>query len=415
VTRPDESGAPPVAVVGLHGGQWFGSGAEAALCQADVLIGSDRQHQELAGAALPGEAVELWGRLDELVELCEARSTSGQRVCVLAAGDPGFFGIVRLLAARLGPQRLEVHPAPSSISLAFARVGIPWDDAVVATCHGRPVESAARAVAEHPKAAVLVSPQTPPAALGEAVLAIRSAESGGAAETAPVIRDVWVCTRLGEPGESVTQTDLAGLATGAFDPLSVVVCVAPGYGVAPAARGGWGADESTFAHRAGLITKAEVRAVVLGKLELPTDGVLWDVGAGSGSVAIEAARLCPGLRVLAVERDPEACALIRCNAEGAAVAVIEGTAPGVLADLPSPDRVFVGGGGLDVLDAARARLRPGGVVVATYAVMAGAVAAADRLGSLVQLQVSRARSIGPDQRSRLQAENPVFVAWGRAS
>ena len=414
MTRVDESAAPPVAVVGLHGGQWYGSRAETALYRAEVVVGSARQHQDLAGAALPGEAVELWGRLDELVELCAARSASGQRVCVLAAGDPGFFGIVRLLAARLGPGRLEVHPAPSSISLAFARVGIPWDDAVVATCHGRPVESAARVVAEHPKVAVLVSPDAPPQGLGKAVLALDPAVPGAAPAAGGVTRDVWVCARLGEPGESVTRTDLVGLAAGAFDSLSVVVCVAPGYGVAPAAGGGWGVDESTFAHRAGLITKAEVRAVVLGKLDLPTDGVLWDVGAGSGSVAIEAARLCPGLRVLAVERDPEACARIRANAAGTAVSVIEGTAPGALADLQPPHRVFVGGGGLEVLDAALARLRPGGVAVATFAVMASAVAAAERLGSLVQLQVNRATGIGPDGRFRLQAENPVFVAWGRA-
>jgi len=410
VRHAEASGRPAVAVVGLHGGQWYGSRAEAALRHADLLVGSARQHQDLAGAALPGEAVELWGRLDELVELCAARAAAGQQVCVLAAGDPGFFGIVRLLAARLGPARLEVHPAPTSISLAFARVGLPWDDAVVVTCHGRPVEPAATAVAEHHKVAVLVSPDAPPEALGKAVLGLDAAGLG----TGPVARDVWVCTRLGETGESVTHTDLPGLAAGAFDPLSVVVCVAPGLDVAPAAGCGWGADESTFAHRAGLITKAEVRAVVLGKLDLPTDGVLWDVGAGSGSVAVEAARLAPGLRVVAVERDPDACARIRVNARGTAVSVIEGTAPAALAGLPPPDRVVVGGGGVEVLDAALARLRPGGVAVATYAVMASAVAAADRLGSLVQLQVSRAASIGPGGRFRLDAENPVFVVWGRA-
>lgn len=393
--------APTVSVVGLHGGTWYGRAAETALRSADVLVGSARQHAELASAGLAGEAVELWGRIDEIVELCALRTEAGERVCVLASGDPGFFGIVRVLAARLGPDALEVHPAPSAVSLAFARAGMPWDDAVVATCHGRPVQVAADAVARHPKVAVLVSPDAPPEALG------RAAVDAGTPQ-----RDVWVCSRLGEPGEAVVRTDLDGLAGGSYDPLSVVVLVAPGAGVASTAATGWGRHEDAFAHRAGLVTKAEVRAIVLGKLQLPPAGVLWDVGAGSGSVAVEAARLVPALRVFAVERDAEACAQVRANAAGTGVSVVQGSAPAALDGLPDPDRAFVGGGGVDVLDGVLARLRPGGVAVATYAVLASAVAAADRLGSLVQVQLSRATPVGAEGQLRLHAENPVFLAWG---
>ncbi len=391
----------PVSVVGLHGGVWYGLAAEGALRHADLLVGSARQHGDLAGTGLAGEPVEMWGRIDELVELCATRAAAGARVCVLASGDPGFFGVVRALAARLGPDVLEVHPAPSSVALALARIGVPWDDAVVATCHGRPVATAAEVVVRHSKVAVLVSPDSPPEALGRAVV-----DAGAPA------RDVWVCSRLGEAVESVTRTDVVGLSAGTFDPLSVVVFIAPGCGVAPAAATEWGRHEAAFAHRAGLITKAEVRAVALGKLSLPPSGVVWDVGAGSGSVAVEIARLVPGLRVFAVERQAEACLQIRDNARGSSVTVIEGDAPGALAGLPDPDRAFVGGGGTDVLDAVLDRLRPGGVAVATYAVLASALAAADRLGSLVQLNVSRGTPIGPDGQLRLLAENPVFVVWG---
>lgn len=395
------SDAPVVSVVGLHGGQWYGTDAERALRSADLLVGAARQHADLAPAGLTGEPVELWGKLDELVELCRERSSQGQHVCVLAAGDPGFFGIVRILAARLGSESLEVHPAPSSVALAFARAAMPWDDAVVATCHGRPLASSVEAVLGHPKVAVLVSRDNPPEALGRALL------DAGCAE-----RHVWVCSHLGEPGETVARTDLPGLAEGTFDPLSVVVLVAPAAEVALTAGTGWGRDHATFEHRAGLITKAEVRAVVLGKLDLPASGVLWDVGSGSGSVAVEAARLVPALRVFAVERDADACDQIRRNARGTAVRVIEGEAPPALDGLPDPDRAFVGGGGTDVLDAVLARTRPGATVVATYAVLDGAVAAAERLGSLVQVQLSRGVPIGPEGRLRLAAENPVFVAWG---
>jgi precorrin-6Y C5,15-methyltransferase (decarboxylating) len=390
-----------VSIVGLHGGAWYGSAAEAALRAADLLVGSARQHEDLEPAALRGTPVELWGRVDELAELCAERAAEGARVCVLASGDPGFFGIVRVLAARLGHDRLDVHPAPSSITLAFARVGLPWDDALIATCHGRPIEPAAAAVADHHKVAVLVSRDSPPEALGGAVIAAGSRP-----------RDVWVCSRLGEPGESVTHTDLDGLAAGQFDPLSVVVFVAPGLGVAPSAATGWGRDESAFEHHAGLVTKAEVRAVVLGKLALPPQGVLWDVGAGSGSVGIEAARLVPALRVFSIEREVERAAQIDTNAIGTAVVTVTAAAPEAFADLPDPDRLFVGGGGSVVLDAALERLRPGGTAVATYATLERALAAAERLGSLVQLQVNRGERIGPDRQLRLRAENPVFIAWG---
>jgi precorrin-6Y C5,15-methyltransferase (decarboxylating) len=390
-----------VSVVGLHGGAWYGPRAEAALREADLLVGSARQHDDLAPASLPGKPVELWGRIDELAELCATQAADGTRVCVLASGDPGFFGIVRALAARLGRENLAVHPAPSSITLAFARVGIPWDDAAIATCHGRPIEPAAECVVRHHKVAVLVSRDSPPEALGQAVL-----ESGSTA------RDVWVCSHLGEREESVTQTDLAGLASGCFDPLSVVVFVTPGSGVAASAATGWGRDERDFTHRDGMITKAEVRAIALGKLELPPDGVLWDVGAGSGSVGIEAARLAPALRVFSIERDGEAAAQIDTNAVGTTVVVVKGDAPEAFVGLPDPDRVFVGGGGIAVLDGALERLQPGGVVVATYATLVPALEAAERLGSLVQVAVNRAEPIGSEGQLRLRAENPVFVVWG---
>ncbi len=390
-----------VAVVGLHGGHWYGPGAEAALRSADLLVGSARQHADLAHAHLIGAPVELWGELHELVDLCADRPLRGEQVCVLASGDPGFFGIVRVLAARLGADALEVHPAPSSVALAFARAAMPWDDAVVATCHGRPLESAVRAVIDQPKVAVLVSRDNTPEALGAALV-------GAGCDD----RNVWVCSHLGEPDEAVQRTDLVGLAGGTFDPLSVVLLVAPDAEVAPTAATGWGRDHATFEHRAGLVTKSEVRAVVLGKLDLPPRGVVWDVGAGSGSVAVEVARLVPALRVFAVERDNEACEQIRRNARGTTVRVVEGEAPAVLDELPDPDRVFVGGGGVDVLDAVLGRVRRGAAVVATYAVLDAAVAAADRLGSLVQVQLSRGVPIGPEGRLRLAAENPVFVAWG---
>src|SRR5262249_39826604 len=154
--------------------------------------------------------------------------------------------------------------------------------------HGRAAETAVDAVTRHPKVAVLTSPDSPPESVGAALLA---------AECPP--RDVAVCGRLGEPDEATVRCDLTGLAARAFDALSVVVFLAPAV-TGPTVA--WGLPDPTYAHRDGMVTKAEVRAVALGKLALPAAGVLWDVGAGSGSVAVECARLAPGLAVYAVER-----------------------------------------------------------------------------------------------------------------
>ncbi|MGI8491344.1 MAG: precorrin-6y C5,15-methyltransferase (decarboxylating) subunit CbiE [Acidimicrobiales bacterium] len=394
--------AVPISIVGLHGGESFGEGARMALRRADLLLGHRRQ-LDLLPADLPGDKVELWGQLDTLVELAAKRSDEGCSVCILASGDPGFFGLVRMAADRLGASRLEIHPAPSAVSLAFARLGLNWDDAVVVSAHGRPMTAAVDAVLRHPKVAVMVSADQPPQALGEE---LRHAGS------AP--RQAAVCSRLGEPDESIWRGDLEGLAGGSWDPMSVVVLLAPraaGEGaIAPTLA--WGLPDQEFDHREGMITKAEVRAVALGKLALPPAGVLWDVGAGAGSVAVECARLAPGLSVYAIERRADDLQRLEANARGTAITPVLGEAPRALAALPDPDRVFVGGGGLEVLDAVLERLRPGGVVVAAYAAMSRAEAAGRRLGQLVQITVNHAAPIGRDATLRLQAANPVFVAWG---
>jgi precorrin-6Y C5,15-methyltransferase (decarboxylating) len=395
-----------VDVVGTHGGQVFGPAA-AALAGADLVVGSARQLAATGSARRAGaETVTLAGPIRPVLETVREAADAGRAVCVLASGDPGFFGIVRLAAEALGGARLRVHPAPSSVSLAFARLGRSWDDAAVVSAHGRDLADAVGAVRRSPAPAVaiLTSPDNPPEALAAAL--IDAGEPAGRPVSA------WVASRLGEPEETVTGGDLAAVAAGVHDPMSVLVLT----GRAPSPQGpslGWGLPEADFEHRSGMITKAEVRAVVLGKLRLPGTGVLWDLGAGSGSVGIEAARIRPGLAVHAVERDPAAAETIRANAarHGVPVTVRVGDAPGALAGLPDPDRVFVGGGGLEVLDAALTRLRPGGTVVATYAVLDRAAAAAARLGDLVQLSISRAVPTG-ELGVRLRAENPVFVCWG---
>jgi precorrin-6Y C5,15-methyltransferase (decarboxylating) len=216
---------------------------------------------------------------------------------------------------------------------------------------------------------------------------------------------------LGEASQSLWEGQIEGLAGGSFDPLSIVIFQVP-RAADTGAVASWGRPDDEYEHRGGMITKAEVRAVALGKLGLPESGVLWDVGSGCGSVATECSRLAPGLAVYAVERNREQLTMMRDNLAGTTASIVEGEAPEVLGALPDPDRAFVGGGGLEVLDAVLSRMRPGGVVVATYAAMERAVAAAGRLGALVQVSVSRGVELGQGGPLRLEAENPVFVCWG---
>lgn len=388
-----------ITVVGLLGGEPYGQDAVAALARARLVLGS-RRHLEQVTLGADVTTRELRGPLHEVLDQVAADRDAGHDVCILASGDPGLFGIVRVLGERFGTDALEVHPAPSSVAVAFARLGLAWDDAAVVSAHGRPLAAVLPAIQRAAKVAVLTSPDSPPEAVGKALLAAGSAD-----------RVVAVASRLGEAAEAIVRTDLEGLAGDSFDPMSVLVLTT----AEPESAMGlaWGLPESAYEHRDGMITKAEVRAVALGKLALPSAGVLWDVGAGSGSVAIECARLAPGLEVIAIERNDEQVTRIRANAatHHVTLTVVEGAAPAAFGDLPDPDRVFVGGGGLDVLDAALARLRPGGIVVANYAVVDRAVAAHERLGNLVQVSVARGTPVA-DLGVRLEAENPVFVCWG---
>ena len=326
----------PVTVIGVADERLdlLSPEARQALVEAEVVVGGRRQlwlWQSWPGRPPVGpggwtpETLEVGADVDELARTVRQRAVeASRRVCVLASGDPGFFGIVRALVRMVDRRALRVLPAPSSVSQAFARLGLPWDDAMVVSVYGRSLADAASILRTAPKAAVLTSPDSPPEAVGRALL-----------EAGAIMDLVAVCSRLGSSEERVTELTLSDLAAGRFDPLSVVVLIGPGslplVGWAPGharQEGGdangpvsakvlaWGLPDSAFTHRAGMITKAEVRSVALGKLALPAAGVLWDVGAGSGSVAVECALLRPGLTVLAVEESPDDAARASTNAVG---------------------------------------------------------------------------------------------------
>jgi precorrin-6Y C5,15-methyltransferase (decarboxylating) len=394
-----------VAVLGVHDGR-VPHGTEPLLALATLVVGGRRQLRELAP---PGAAqVPLTRDLEPALSAIAAHDGAA---CVLASGDPGFFGIVRALGARVGTERLAVHPAPSSIALAFARLGVAWDDALVVSAHGRGPETALAAALRHPKVAILTAPGAPAALFVDALRGTN--------------RRLAVAQCLGTAAERVVTGTPEELAVrGPFAEPNVVVVLDPsatGDRVTAwplRAPDHWALPDDAFAHRAGMVTKAEVRALVLARLGPGTGDLIWDVGCGSGSVAVECARL--GAAAIAVDHDADAVALTGRNAEahGVPVRAVHGRAPEVLAGLPDPTAVFVGGAGAEldaVLDLCAARARR--VVVVTLALVERAGPALERLASAglqtegTMVQASRLRPLAGGH--RLAAENPVFVLTGR--
>ena len=321
-----------ISIIGLDGTP-LAPGA-SRLLDAAALVAGGRRHLEETAVG-PERSVVLEGNLSEALSRIE---TENGPVAVLASGDPGFFGITRLIGERFGAENLAVLPAVSSVSLAFARAGLSWDDAVVVSAHGREPRRAVNVCRARGKVAVLTSPGFGPAEL--------------AREIRDLGRTFVVGERLGGPDERVFQGDAAGVAVGKWADPNVVLVLDEGRATEKGwlssgqeSPGRWALPEDRFEHRSGMITKRAARAVVLSRLGPGTGDMIWDVGAGSGSVAIECARL--GAAAVAVEHDPESCGRIRRNAgrHGVYVQTVEGSAPEALRGLPEPDAVFVGGTG----------------------------------------------------------------------
>ncbi len=395
-----------VHVIGIPPGARSLPGDARAAVDGCALVAAARRHQDLV-PGFAGEFVALEGRTAEVVDRIAA--APGLTAAVLASGDPGFYGVAALVLRRIPRERVRVWPAVSSMQLAFARAGESWSHARFASLHGRPLENLAPVLGAE-RIGVFTDPRNDPAAIARFCMA-----SGWDDYEMIVAED------LGAPSERITRMPVAGAVDWAGSDLNVVLLVRSGPDPRPA---GPGLPDHGFAHDRGLITKREVRAVALAVLAPPRNGVLWDVGAGSGSVAVEACLGRPGLRAYAVERTGAGLGHIRENRRRFRVAglvPVAGEAPAALAGLPDPDAVYVGGTGgrLDaVLDACWTRLRPGGsLVVAAVLVdtLADTMAWARQRGLGPELtEIAAARSRPVAGRTRLDPMNPVtLVRFGR--
>ncbi|HET9137945.1 precorrin-6y C5,15-methyltransferase (decarboxylating) subunit CbiE [Actinophytocola sp.] len=378
-----------VTVVGIGADGWAGLSAEAraAVDAAEVLIGSARQ---LALLEHPATRVTWPSPMLPAIPGLLAEH-AGRRICVLASGDPMLFGVGSVLARLLGAAALQVIPHVSSVSLACARLGWPVEEVEVVSLVGRPLDTLRLVVRPDRRLLVL------------------SATGSTPAEVANLLRDqgfgpspMTVFEDLGAPHErrrSGTATSWRPQPAAALNLVAVHCRPAPDavvFGHAP------GLPDHAFDND-GQLTKREVRAVTLAVLAPMPRELLWDVGAGSGSIGIEWMRTDRTCRAIAIEPVPERAARITRNAAALGVPdlrVVTGAAPAALADLPTPHAIFIGGGLTNdgMLEACWSALPPGGRLVANAVTLDSEAVLADWHrnlgGTLTRIEISRASPLG---------------------
>jgi precorrin-6Y C5,15-methyltransferase (decarboxylating) len=391
------AGKGPIYIIGIGADGAAGLRPDLldAIHQADFLAGGERHLRAFAMAR--GERFVLKNNVAELVLQLTDRYRR-QRCVVLASGDPLFHGIAAVLVGRMGPELFCIEPGLSSMQLAFARAGIAWQGAELASIHGRDLRTALLPLLGRPVIGLLTQDGDSPAAVARFFLRY------GLDDYEAIVGE-----NLGAVDERVTRwPNLAPLADRRFSNLNYLVLRRTGR-VGPAAERSLvpGVPDETFARPTDgpeVMTRQEVRAVVLAKLIGPTQpgDTLWDIGAGLGTVSVEAAVLRPHVEVVAVERDAGRADHLRRNRtrfDAHNVRVIEGEAPEALADeRERPWRIFVGGSGTRlaaILDFAAERLRDGGRLVAGFVTLEHLALAHQRLKEwgwpieITEVQVSR--------------------------
>ncbi|MEX0979054.1 MAG: precorrin-6y C5,15-methyltransferase (decarboxylating) subunit CbiE [Pirellulales bacterium] len=385
--------------------------ARQLILEAQLLVGAESTLAKIPKSK--AQRLVVGGNLDEAVE--QIAAAGDKRIVVLASGDPLFYGVARYLCDKLGKERFEVVPHVSSMQLAFARVKESWEEAYLTDLANRRLDQVLEKVRSATKAGLFTSDAHPPKAVAKAML-----------ERRIDYFSAYVCENLGSPDERVTQGDLAEIATLDFSPLNVMILVRrPNVPDRPSETIGrrlFGNPDEVFLQskpKQGLLTPSEVRSIALAEMDLGPTSVVWDVGAGSGSVAIEAAQIAAGGTVYAIEMDPQDHELIITNAERFGVnnlVPVLGRAPEAWKDLPDADAMFVGGSGREisrVVEQAYGRLRAGGRLVANVGSIESLSAVYQTLERVAKdvnvWMINVARGTYQLERVRFEALNPTFL------
>lgn len=371
---------------------------------AQVLVGGKRHLEYFRDH--PAEKIPLASDIDGVSDRIRKMATSKQLV-VLSSGDPNFYGVGPRLVAALGEENVVIHPNITTVQAAFSRLKMSWHDVQVVSLHGRDWGGLNEALNKGAKLAVYTDPAHSPAHIAHHLI-----EYGWEDARFCVLED------LGRPAERITWLHPQEAEGRAFSDLNLVVITKERPSPSHISLH-LGMPEEAYLHQSGLITKAEVRAVVLAKLALSPRQILWDIGAGCGSVGLEASLLIPGGKIYAIEQDPQRTSEIKANRARLGVRNLEvvcGLAPGCLEALPAPDRVFLGGGSSnmkEILQKVFQCIPSHGRVVLTATLLETvhrARSVFDTAGwdtDITQLQVNRSRRLGVG--TYLAAMNPVWV------
>ena len=403
--------------IGLNGKESLTTNIQTLVEKANLLMGSDRHLSYFPNH--PGDKVIISNFYEDIKTLQQLKSYH-KSIVILVSGDPLFFGLGRLLLENFNSDELEFYPYISSIQLGFSRVKIPWHDAKIISGHGRHLDELMTNLQQGvEKIAILTDRKNNPQAIAQLFLSLKI----------PINYDIWVCENLGNTDEKVncfTPQRLANLTNSQFSALNIVILLRqndinltqneldklPLFGIE---------DRFflSFKDRPGLMTKREVRMIILGELGLKSQQIIWDIGAGTGSVSIEIARLCPNSQVYAIEKTAIGINLINKNCQRFNInniIPIQTKAPEKLSTLPNPDRIFIGGSGgnlIDILDICQEKLVKYGVILVALATL-------ENLGICLNwieqnnctyqlLNINLSRSVSIANLTRLSPLNPVFL------
>ncbi|MGB3513666.1 MAG: precorrin-6y C5,15-methyltransferase (decarboxylating) subunit CbiE [Microcoleaceae cyanobacterium] len=406
--------------IGLDGAVGLNESVRQIVERATLLVGSDRHLSYFPNH--PAETVVLGDVIEAIVEIRQHSNVPNCCIVILASGDPLFFGLGRLLVAGLPPEKLKFYPHISSVQLAFSRIKVPWQDAKTISIHGRSMDELTQVLQQGvEKIAVLTDRNNTPGAIARLLLAL----------DLPIDYQMWVCENLGDRDERVQEFSLDTVQQESFAPLNLVVLW----------RKSRVADRPldltnlpllgvpdnyflTYDDRPGLMTKRELRVLILAELGLQPGQIIWDIGAGTGSVSIEIARLFNDSLVYAVEKTAAGTTLIEGNCrrfQVANVVSIHGKAPEILHHLRPPHRIFIGGSSgelRNILGICGVRMLPQGVIVLAFATLENLNSAiswveerkkSDQSWSYSLLQVQLSRSIPVANLTRFTPLNPVTI------